>query len=147
MGVFDLTFYVISINRRPLNHYKEWKSFTETITNTSILVKSCKHFNLSCLWFWSCWYIAFFSGEKPYKCTHCGKAFSQSSNLITHCRKHTGFKPFCCQKCGRSFQRKVDLRRHQETQHAEEVTSSAEACMNSSSDCLVSKTSPAINIV
>ncbi|RUS78891.1 hypothetical protein EGW08_013334, partial [Elysia chlorotica] len=58
--------------------------------------------------------------EKPYKCTHCNKAFSQSSNLITHCRKHTGFKPFTCDKCGRAFQRKVDLRRHVETQHVGE---------------------------
>ncbi|KAI8512392.1 Zinc finger protein Gfi-1b [Branchiostoma belcheri] len=55
--------------------------------------------------------------EKPHKCLVCGKAFSQSSNLITHTRKHTGFKPFACDTCGRAFQRKVDLRRHRETQH------------------------------
>ncbi|PRD35591.1 UNVERIFIED_CONTAM: zinc finger protein Gfi-1b [Trichonephila clavipes] len=57
--------------------------------------------------------------EKPHKCAVCGKAFSQSSNLITHSRKHTGFKPFACEICGRAFQRKVDLRRHKETQHSE----------------------------
>ncbi|KAK0079872.1 hypothetical protein PV325_000711 [Microctonus aethiopoides] len=57
--------------------------------------------------------------EKPHKCQVCGKAFSQSSNLITHSRKHTGFKPFACDLCGRAFQRKVDLRRHRETQHAD----------------------------
>lgn len=63
--------------------------------------------------------LMIYAGEKPHKCAVCGKAFSQSSNLITHSRKHTGYKPFACDHCGRAFQRKVDLRRHRESQHAE----------------------------
>nr|2EQW_A Chain A, Zinc finger protein 484 [Homo sapiens] len=30
------------------------------------------------------------SGEKPYVCTECGKAFIRKSHFITHERIHTG---------------------------------------------------------
>uniref|UniRef100_A0A915MW32 C2H2-type domain-containing protein n=1 Tax=Meloidogyne javanica TaxID=6303 RepID=A0A915MW32_MELJA len=43
------------------------------------------------------------SGERPYKCPHCEKAFTASSILRTHIRQHSGEKPFKCTVCGKSF--------------------------------------------
>ena len=44
------------------------------------------------------------SGERPYKCPYCTKAFTASSILRTHIRQHSGERPFQCAHCGKVCQ-------------------------------------------
>ncbi|XP_015226293.1 PREDICTED: zinc finger protein 628 [Cyprinodon variegatus] len=53
------------------------------------------------------------AGERPYRCSDCGKAFKGSSGLKYHMRDHTGERPYRCTECGKSFKRSSLLSIHQ----------------------------------
>uniref|UniRef100_A0A9L0J1Y9 Zinc finger protein 232 n=1 Tax=Equus asinus TaxID=9793 RepID=A0A9L0J1Y9_EQUAS len=52
------------------------------------------------------------SGEKPFRCSDCGKTFNQSSNLVQRQRSHTGEKPYECSACGKSFRWRARVVQH-----------------------------------
>nr|XP_044619152.1 zinc finger protein 449-like [Equus asinus] len=52
-------------------------------------------------------------GEKPHRCTHCGKRFANKKLLNGHLKIHLGELPHKCLECGKGFLRRSDLSRHQ----------------------------------
>lgn len=57
------------------------------------------------------------TGERPYKCPHCDRAFTQSGNLNNHIRLHTDEKPFKCHFCDRAFTQSGNLSSHIKNNH------------------------------
>jgi KRAB domain-containing zinc finger protein len=53
------------------------------------------------------------TGETPYECSLCAKRFTQRNNRDVHMRIHTGERPFPCGACGERFRVKCLLQRHE----------------------------------
>lgn len=52
------------------------------------------------------------TGEKPYKCTYCDRAFAQSNDCNKHLKQHLGENIYQCELCPLRFPLARDLRVH-----------------------------------
>lgn len=59
--------------------------------------------------------------ERPYKCDVCGKGFIKMWCLKQHTKIHSGEKPFVCNICGRAFLKCSSMVRHKRLLHTFKV--------------------------
>lgn len=54
------------------------------------------------------------NGLKPYPCQYCGKAYTQSNDLIKHLRTHLGPNVYKCDidDCSEAFPKFTELKNH-----------------------------------
>ncbi|XP_026834740.1 zinc finger protein 345 isoform X2 [Drosophila erecta] len=70
------------------------------------------------------------TGDNPYKCDQCEKAFPRSQDLSLHMRRHTGERPSECKICSKKFISQNKLARHMRL-HTGQRPYSCELCSKS----------------
>jgi len=67
------------------------------------------------------------SGEPPYICDVCNKAYSDKSNLLRPKHKHSGERPYVCDVCNEAYSNRSNLIRQKQT-HSGECCYTCEVC-------------------
>lgn len=65
------------------------------------------------------------TGDKPFSCEVCHRAFSQKGNLQTHMKRHVDGKPLSCHICGKVYIYKSLLKCHEKTHLVEQMAAAA----------------------
>lgn len=52
------------------------------------------------------------TGERPFKCKYCERAYFSGGDLKKHLRSHLGKNIYICDECPMSFKYRAELREH-----------------------------------
>lgn len=74
------------------------------------------------------------TGERPFKCLHCPRAFNQRAALRAHQIIRRTDRPFLCQHCPSSFPYVATLCKHVESCHRDVINLACPVCNVMSSE-------------